>query len=587
MNVIYFALCCILIFTTLRRLFKGYGPWVSFLAAALFLVHPVHVEVVANIKSRDEILALIFSLLALDFFLRHFDSRKWLPLVGSGAFILLAFLCKEGSLAYLGVLPVAVIIFRKGDLKTYLTSSLPLIGVFSAAAIIAWLTFPDTSNPTAPEGGPEYYLESMMLNNSLFTLNSFGDHLGNGLALFYLYIKLYFFPYPLVYFSGYNQVPALSGFNWQPIIGSIAIIAGLGFAFWKMKRYPLISFSILYLLGTIFLYLQIFFTLTDTFANRFLFAPSLGLSIFLLAVVGALLKVDFKQPLAPVFALKPAPTTKKAKGKSKRTANKAKSVKVGTKTYVFAAIIAVSLIGFLSATILRNPAWKDNYTLFSTDLEHLDASAKAHFYYADVLSSSYDTASNQAQLQTEILKHYRRSIEISDSSYYSFLGLADACIRFGRYSEALGPIEKATQLFPRQGDPWFFLGKTKFFLEDYAGAIPALENSKEFNPYPTETWFLLGLSYSRNRQYAEAEAVLTQAQAKYPNANEIDNALTECYFESQRFEESFSLLATLINREPQNPDYWRSMIGRYVAIQDTQQANYWYQEALRNGVPIN
>ena len=65
MNVLYFALLCLVLFRVLKRLFYRYSPLLPFLITALFVVHPIHVEVVANIKSRDEILALLFCLLSL------------------------------------------------------------------------------------------------------------------------------------------------------------------------------------------------------------------------------------------------------------------------------------------------------------------------------------------------------------------------------------------------------------------------------------------------------------------------------------------------------------------------------------------
>ena len=44
--------------------------------AAIFMLHPLHVEVVANIKSRDEIFALLGSLGALWAILKYFDTQE-------------------------------------------------------------------------------------------------------------------------------------------------------------------------------------------------------------------------------------------------------------------------------------------------------------------------------------------------------------------------------------------------------------------------------------------------------------------------------------------------------------------------------
>src|SRR5690606_11975243 len=58
-NVLLFALSCTFLFRVLARLING-KYYLLFMAMLLYAVHPIHTEVVANIKSRDEILSLLF-----------------------------------------------------------------------------------------------------------------------------------------------------------------------------------------------------------------------------------------------------------------------------------------------------------------------------------------------------------------------------------------------------------------------------------------------------------------------------------------------------------------------------------------------
>ena len=69
MNVLYYALLCCLIFYFLRRMFPEKSELFAMIVVGLFLIHPVHTEVVANIKSRDEILAMLFGIASLIFLL--------------------------------------------------------------------------------------------------------------------------------------------------------------------------------------------------------------------------------------------------------------------------------------------------------------------------------------------------------------------------------------------------------------------------------------------------------------------------------------------------------------------------------------
>ena len=82
MNVVFYSLTGWALWITWRRVLGNYPPTLAFLAALIYIAHPVHTEVVANIKSRDEILGMLFSTLALYSIWRHFENydRKWLAM---------------------------------------------------------------------------------------------------------------------------------------------------------------------------------------------------------------------------------------------------------------------------------------------------------------------------------------------------------------------------------------------------------------------------------------------------------------------------------------------------------------------------
>ena len=80
-NILLYAITGIFIFVVLSKLLKKLPRpnlflSVPFITALLFLAHPLHTEVVANIKSRDEILALLFSLITLYLFINYLESSK-------------------------------------------------------------------------------------------------------------------------------------------------------------------------------------------------------------------------------------------------------------------------------------------------------------------------------------------------------------------------------------------------------------------------------------------------------------------------------------------------------------------------------
>ena len=59
----------------LRRLLKNYHIFFPFLTVMLFLAHPLHTEVVASLKNREEILSFLGVLLALKYFLKSLSDE--------------------------------------------------------------------------------------------------------------------------------------------------------------------------------------------------------------------------------------------------------------------------------------------------------------------------------------------------------------------------------------------------------------------------------------------------------------------------------------------------------------------------------
>ncbi len=115
-NILLYGLTGVLLYRILLGLFplKEGGRWyfgMPFLAALIFMLHPLHSECVANIKGRDEILALLCSLAALWATLKYFDTNKGLFLGLSGLFLFLGLLSKENALTFLAVIPVTVWFF--------------------------------------------------------------------------------------------------------------------------------------------------------------------------------------------------------------------------------------------------------------------------------------------------------------------------------------------------------------------------------------------------------------------------------------------------------------------------------------------
>ena len=97
------------------------------LALFLFALHPVHTEVVANIKGRDEILALLLCLWTAYFAIKGTHDSKYGQLFIASILFFLAMLAKEVSVGFLAVLPLTYFLFRTSNLVRSIVALSPLL----------------------------------------------------------------------------------------------------------------------------------------------------------------------------------------------------------------------------------------------------------------------------------------------------------------------------------------------------------------------------------------------------------------------------------------------------------------------------
>lgn len=128
-NIILFGLLCVLVFLVSAVLFQNdYFP--AFFTALFFAIHPIHTEVVANIKSVDEILGLLFFMACLVFLYNYLQHQKARHLAISVLLYGLCLFSKESSVAFVVLIPLFIYYTlrpKTGNLlKTSLYFLLPL-----------------------------------------------------------------------------------------------------------------------------------------------------------------------------------------------------------------------------------------------------------------------------------------------------------------------------------------------------------------------------------------------------------------------------------------------------------------------------
>lgn len=116
-NAMLYALCSMLLFFVLRKIFRESGWLFPCVAALLFAAHPIHTEVTASLKNRETLLSFLFSLVSLSLFLKWFDTQKAGPAIAGLLAFAVAFLSKQDAVTFAAVIPLAILFYSPHPIR--------------------------------------------------------------------------------------------------------------------------------------------------------------------------------------------------------------------------------------------------------------------------------------------------------------------------------------------------------------------------------------------------------------------------------------------------------------------------------------
>jgi hypothetical protein len=300
---------------------------VPFAATLLFIFHPLHTEVVANIKGRDEILSLFFSLAALYSILLYIRKKKILLLLVSAACFFLALLSKENALTFLLIIPMTIYFFTDSKRSAILGLSLPFLFITLLYLVIRFNVIGFIVKETAITD---------IMNNPFYGM-SFGQKMATVIYTLGLYVKLHLIPYPLTHDYYPRVIPVMSFGDWQTIVSALLYL-GLGFiAFRGFRTKNPLSYSILFFIITLSIASNLILPVGTFMNERFVYMSSLGFCIAL-----------------AFLCLEKLPALFSKHNEKLRLAGR--------------MILAAVAIFFSVITVMRIPAWKNSSTLFESDL---------------------------------------------------------------------------------------------------------------------------------------------------------------------------------------------------------------------------
>lgn len=551
-SVLLYVTTILLLFSTLRRLLSRYSPVVAFVASLIFAAHPTHTEVVANIKSQDELLCFIFVLLTIQLILKNIQSPSRATVVLSCACFLLALLAKEDAVVFLGAIPLMLYFFRKLELKAIGRTMVPF-----AAVTVLWFAL----HQWVIHGNSPPLHAYNLDDNSLLGAKTFFNREATAFYAMGRYLLLLFFPHPLSYDYSYNEIPIVSFASAKAIVPFLVCVALAFIAVRELKKKSFVSFGILFFLITISMTSNLIILIGDTMADRFLYVPSLGFCIILTyfwirllnVPDGATASLGFANPkFLPVYAL-------------------------------------LALYSYKTCT--RNMDWHDNLRLFMTDVRSSPGSARAHYNAANemlgrfVLPNRDRNADTRKSALRVVISELETAVKIDSAGFLYRLNLASAYMYDDNYASAAEEASVAMRISDADPKPYFILGSADYSLGKYDDAIKYLTIATDKGLSDESTWNYLGGAYASTNNFEKAKDCFEKALQVNPQSLDGFRNLGSAYGNMHRLDKALEVFKRGLDVNPSDPQLNQLMGMTYEKLGDTAAAHRYYGMAQRLANP--
>ena len=379
-NTLLYALSGILIF---RIIFLGVGNYskrawylqIPWLTALFFVLHPIHTEVAANVKGRDEILCLIGLLGSMYFAFRYAHYKKPISLLWLGLVFFAALMCKENTLTFVAIIPLSIYWFSNTKLQYMLNVVWVLLGMSIAYLFLRYQAVGYLLS------GPNEITD--LMNNPFYGM-AIGERMATTFYTLGKYLLLLLFPHPLTHDYYPFHIPIFNWSQWQPWLGLLSQVGLLLLAFYGWKKRRIWSYGIFFYLISLSIVSNIPFTVGTFMNERFIYISSLGYCLILAWFIARMVPRLFGQ---------------------KKAANHWMSI----------SLLVIITAAYVYKNIDRLPAWENRLTLNEAAIQVSKNSARANLFYGTALYNEYINSNDQIEkdrLLPIIDLHINKALEI-------------------------------------------------------------------------------------------------------------------------------------------------------------------------------
>jgi tetratricopeptide (TPR) repeat protein len=434
--------------------------WESAAIASLFAVHPLHVESVAWVSERKDVLSFFFGMLTMLMYVRYVKSGRARLYWSSIVFFALGLMSKPmlvtmpflllildfWPLGRMGSLSSDHLPFRFGPdrflPKRIIAEKVPFLILSLLCGVVTLLAQSRAGAISALDALPI----NVRLSNALV---AYSGYLGKIVDPVNLSV---FYPHPLAMY------PVTT------ILGACLLLAGVtALAFWAIRRQPWIMAGWVWYLIALLPVLGIIQVGFQSMADRYAYLPGIGIYI------------------AAVFTI--------SAGVRKLPSRAAT---------LLCSAAAILILGALSVLTIRQVGyWQNTRTLFSHAATAVSGNWMAHGILSGTLLDEGDLPMAEAEA--------RRALAIRSEYADGYVNLAAVLMKGKeRNEEALNLLQKAVELNPKRVEAYLNMGRVYAAMNKKDMALTQYRKAEELIPQNSLALNILGIAYAGAGGYDRA-----------------------------------------------------------------------------------
>lgn len=561
-NILLYALLSLFLFYFFRKLLYDWlGDYFLLTALLFFVAHPIHTEVVASLKNRDEMLVFLFGFYASYAMLNWIGAKKMLSRILwgiSGCLSLAAgILCKPDAVIFVPITALILYFFSSNGLRASVSSLLVMgMSVLLLLKIINHHLLPHSS----------YHRLFTYIEDPLVGVHWY-QKFPLAFSTVWFYISKMVFPKNLISYYGYNAFNAFAKWTDLSVMAGILLTILLIYLIIKNARNKALLFILLFFAITAFPYTDITEIGPGIVAERFMFIPSVGFLFLVTYLLFYVLKI---------------PVDKKPSGRAA--------------TYGYAFTITVLAL-FSGRVLARNGDWKSRESLYVHDTRVAPNSAKLQAllggsYYVDAQQRQASNPQQRADiiaLYNKAWEAYKRSVEIYPQYVTSWnnIGMIGYLLN-GNAPAAISSFEKAIKIDSTYTEAWLNLGICYEGLArraiDTLRHDSAVIDRKDFymNETPASIHEKMDSCKSRIEIYRTvSERSYLHAIESSPNNTMAYVYLANLYSSEEQYHKIVEMDSTAIKKGYRSSPLYITLGNAFIMLRDSDHAAQCYEKSLR------